>query len=233
MLFLNILVLLSLGLRHWTHQPGRKKNLSFTGCLSYPNLLFQARATSSVSIRLVHQPFLSGYGVLIVPAGLHGFGSNLLRPTLNILSTPFFFHIRSCDCGLWCFSWLFWKMVFSAFPAPDHLFPFFPWQRRIFALYFGCLCATFSTYLLNILIHKFRQQLPFPSSANCELLASCPRICSSRPWTSYSLFSVPVSVWVCLNTDTSGGGIHIKCSRPAWYRKLPHLPGADMPWLVF
>lgn len=109
------------------------------------------------------------------------------------------------------------------------VFPFFLWQRRIIALYFGCLHAAFSTDLLNIHTHKFRQQPSFSSWANCVLLASCPRIDSLCPWTSYSPFSVPVSVWICLNSDTLGKGIHTQCSRPAWYRKLAHLPG--LMWL--
>lgn len=113
---------------------------------------------------LVHQSFLAGYGVLVVPEGLHGFGSNLLHPTLNIHIIPFFFQIRSCDymvgaVPLACSG----KLSFSAFPTLDHLFSFFPSQRRVIALYFGCLQAAFSTYLLNIRVHKFRQQPSFPS----------------------------------------------------------------------
>lgn len=138
---------------------------------------------------LVHQSFLTGYGILVAPEGPPGFGSNLLRPPWNIPIISFFFQTRSCDymasaVPLGCSG----KLSCSAFPNPDHLFPLFPWQRRIIALYFGCLHAAFSTYFLNTHTHEFRQQPSFMGYANGVFLAPCPRIHSSCPWTSFFPF---------------------------------------------
>lgn len=156
MLLPNIFLLLFCRFQNWTHQLGRKKNLSFTSCPTCPDAPFQVRPTSSIFFHISAPDF---------PNWLQSSCSSWWTTQIwwQLASSkfecpPFFFQILWLY-ALCCSSWLFWEIILLIFPNPRSFIPLFPLTGRIIALYFGCLHAAVSTYLL------IRWQASFPGWA--------------------------------------------------------------------
>lgn len=146
MLLLNILVLLFWGLWNWTHQLGRRKNLSFSSCPTCPDAPFQARPTSSILFYISAPDFANWWQGSCSSWWTAQIWKQL--PSSNFEHPLFFFSNTVIINSPVLFFLAVLENYHSQLSQPQVIYSPFCLTGRIIALYFGCLHAAFSTYLL-------------------------------------------------------------------------------------